>query len=137
MSLINSFKKIFKRKKSSRPRNQIVVESSSSNNENQQIFNAISSRCYVLANVLLKRSDINFRYSSGAAPLIYLVQNCTENEQKEAFFLLDFLLCEGSAINATDVYGKTAYDYANENGLTDMKDAIMFAINLQSIMECF
>lgn len=51
--------------------------------------------------------------------------------------MLDFLLPEGAAIDVTDTYGYTAYDYAKANRLKVMKETIKFAMKLQSIIECF
>lgn len=66
---------------------------------------------------MLKKLDINITNEKGATPFILLVQNCSEYRQKEAFMVLDYLLCEKATVDATDIYGKTAYDYAKENGL--------------------
>lgn len=132
MSLIKRFRKLLKVEKLPDVE-KTNIEQNIEKYDSRHVFQAISNGHYLSALKMLKKLDTNMTNEMGATPLISLVQNCSEYRQKEAFMVLDYLLCEKATVDATDIYGKTAYDYAKENGLQILKETIIFSMNVRAM----
>lgn len=102
-----------------------------------ELLRAISSGNYDIAKLLLENVDKGRKIKVGADAIIIMARTCTpENEQKSLMFL-DFLLECGIDIENTDIFGKSAYDYADENGLIHLKKRIVFETNVREFLALY
>ncbi|XP_063435534.1 ankyrin repeat domain-containing protein 34B-like [Mytilus trossulus] len=97
----------------------------------QQVFIAISEGKLRLARILIERKvNVNCTDNAGRTPLMALcrLNNSRINEEHRLSFVKFLLNEEETILNATDMFGKQALDYACENELHQVVKVISRAI---------
>lgn len=102
-----------------------------------QMMKAINVCNFELAKLLLTSDIVNTQDASGATPLIAACRSCARDKENEGIVFVDFLINKGAFLDVYDNSKKTAYDFAENNGLHNIKTHIALASNYQAIQQCF
>ena len=87
-----------------------------------QLFDAIYDNNFELANILIDDGsvDVNTKNDCGDTPLIAVCQQTTLQTEEEAVKFIHYLWQSGSKFKKSNDFGKTAMNYAESNGLTEI-----------------
>ncbi len=95
---------------------------------NYAFWHVIRKKSTSVAGVMLDKygADVNESGYEGATPLIMTVKYAAFRfaTEKEYVDMVSFLLEKGADPSIRDEHGKTAYDYAVENGFTEIADIL-------------
>jgi ankyrin repeat protein len=87
-----------------------------------QLCDAIYDNNFRLANILIDDGsvDVNIKNDCGDTPLIAVCQQTTLQTEEEAVKFIHYLWQSGSKFKKSNDFGKTAMNYAESNGLTEI-----------------
>jgi ankyrin repeat protein len=92
------------------------------NEFSDQFFDAIYENDFELAKILIDdgKVNVNITNDSGDTPLIAVCQQTTIQNEEEAVKFIHYLWQSGSKFKKSNDFGKTAMNYAESNGLTEI-----------------
>ena len=93
----------------------------------EKIIKAIKEGNFSLARSLIGRKNINSKDESGATLIVLVCKSCELESEEEGLDFIIYLLKRGADMDKKDKYGKTALDYATDNGLKIIQDELIFA----------
>lgn len=86
---------------------------------------------------MLTAENINYQDATGATPLIAACRYCPRYKENEGAPFVEFLIHNGVIVDNFYRNNKTAYDYAENNGLHKIYTYIALESNYQAIKELF
>ena len=92
------------------------------NEFSDQFFDAIYENDFELAKILIDdgKVNVNIKNDCGDTPLIAVCQQTTLQTEEEAVKFMHYLWQSGSKFKKSNDFGKTAMNYAESNGLTEI-----------------
>ena len=105
----------------------IAYESKDEENT-EEIFKAITEGNFEHARCLIGRTNnINYTDDSGATLISLVCKSCALETEAAGIDFIVYLLEKGADIDKKDKFGKTALDYAEDNGLRIIQEELTLA----------